>query len=33
MKSWNSSHATRGCSQDNLKSTGRNGYFYWFAPN
>jgi len=29
--SWNSSHASRGCSQDNLKSTGGNGLFYCFA--
>lgn len=32
MKSWNSSHGTRGCSQDNLKGTGGNGLFYCFAP-
>jgi hypothetical protein len=31
MKSWNSSHGTRGCSQDNLKSTGGAGLFYCFA--
>jgi hypothetical protein len=30
-KSWNSSHASRGCSQDALKATGGNGYFYCFA--
>ena len=29
--SWNSSHASRGCSQENLVSTGGNGYFYCFA--
>jgi hypothetical protein len=31
MKSWNSSHGTRGCSQDNLKSTGGAGLFYCFV--
>ncbi len=31
MKSWNSSHLTRGCSMDNLKSTGGAGLFYCFA--
>jgi hypothetical protein len=31
MKSWNSSHGTRGCGQDNLKSTGGAGLFYCFA--
>lgn len=30
-KSWNSSHVTRGCSVDNLKSTGGGGLFYCFA--
>ena len=30
-KSWNSSHASRGCSQDALKATGGNGLFYCFA--
>jgi hypothetical protein len=29
--SWNSSHGSRGCSQQNLISTGGNGYFYCFA--
>ncbi len=29
--SWNSAHASRGCSQENLVSTGGNGYFYCFA--
>ena len=29
--SWNSSHATRGCSQPNLVSTGGTGLFYCFA--
>ena len=33
MMSWNSSHGTRGCSQDNLKSTGGGGLFYCFAAN
>jgi len=36
-KSWNSSHPSRGpgggCSQDDLKSTGGNGFFYCFATN
>ena len=31
MKSWNSSHGSRGCGQDNLKSTGGAGLFYCFA--
>lgn len=30
--SWNSVHASRGCSQPNLISTGGNGYLYCFAP-
>lgn len=29
--SWNSAHASRGCSQDNLVSTGGAGLFYCFA--
>jgi hypothetical protein len=29
--SWNSSHPSRGCSQQNLVATGGNGYFYCFA--
>jgi len=33
MKSWNSSHPSRGCSQDNLVGTGGAGYFYCFAVN
>jgi hypothetical protein len=33
MKSWNSSHASRGCSQENLKSTGGAGLYYCFAVN
>ena len=31
--SWNSAHASRGCSQDNLVSTGGAGLFYCFAIN
>ena len=30
-KSWNSSHPSRGCSQDALKSSGGDGLFYCFA--
>lgn len=30
-KSWNSSHPSRGCSQENLQSTGGDGLFYCFA--
>jgi hypothetical protein len=30
-KSWNSSHPSRGCSQDALRSSGGNGFFYCFA--
>ncbi len=33
MTSWNSSHGSRGCSQDALKGTGGNGLFYCFAAN
>jgi hypothetical protein len=29
--SWNSAHASRGCSQENLRSTGGDGLFYCFA--
>lgn len=29
--SWNSAHASRGCSQEKLVSTGGAGYFYCFA--
>jgi hypothetical protein len=29
--SWNSSHPTRGCNAEGLKSTGGNGLFYCFA--
>ena len=31
--SWNSTHASRGCSQENLVSTGGAGYFYCFAAD
>ncbi len=31
--SWNSAHATRGCSQEALASTGGAGLFYCFAIN
>jgi hypothetical protein len=30
-KSWNSSHLSRGCSQDALKATGGAGLYYCFA--
>jgi hypothetical protein len=30
-KSWNSSHASRGCGIQALNATGGNGYFYCFA--
>lgn len=29
--SWNSSHQSRGCSQENLRGTGGDGLFYCFA--
>jgi len=32
-KSWNSSHPSRGCSQDALKSTGGDGLLYCFAQD
>lgn len=32
-KSWNTSHPSRGCSQDNLRSSGGAGLFYCFATN
>jgi hypothetical protein len=32
-KSWNASHATRGCGMDALKSTGGAGLMYCFAAN
>ena len=31
--SWNAAHASRGCSQDNLKSTGGAGLLYCFAAD
>ncbi len=31
--SWNATHFSRGCSQDNLIGTGGNGYFYCFAAD
>ena len=31
--SWNSTHPSRGCSQENLVSTGGAGFFYCFATN
>jgi hypothetical protein len=31
--SWNAAHPSKGCSGDNLKSTGGNGLFYCFAAN
>jgi hypothetical protein len=33
MKSWNSSHGTRGCSQEDLSGTGGAGLFYCFVAN
>jgi hypothetical protein len=33
MKSWNSSHGSRGCSQDLLKASGGAGLFYCFAAD
>lgn len=33
MKSWNSSHGTRGCGADALKSTGGAGLLYCFAAD
>jgi hypothetical protein len=32
-KSWNSSHPSRGCSQDALRGTGGDGLLYCFAGN
>jgi hypothetical protein len=32
-KSWNSSHPSRSCSQEDLRATGGNGLFYCFAAN
>jgi hypothetical protein len=31
--SWNSAHASRGCSQANLRATGGDGLFFCFAVN
>ncbi len=31
--SWNSAHGSRGCSQENLRSSGGDGLFYCFATN
>ncbi|MDZ7583499.1 MAG: hypothetical protein U0938_01580 [Thiobacillus sp.] len=31
MKSWNSSHGSRGCSQEALRSSGGDGLFYCFV--
>ncbi len=33
MKSWNSSHGSRGCAQDQLKASGGAGLVYCFAAN
>jgi hypothetical protein len=33
MTSWNSSHGSRGCSQELLKGSGGAGLFYCFAAN
>jgi len=33
MKSWNSSHGSRGCSQEQLKASGGAGLLYCFAAN
>ena len=33
MNSWNSSHGSRGCSQDLLKASGGAGLIYCFAAN
>lgn len=32
-RSWNASHPSRGCSQDNLRASGGAGMFYCFAVN
>ena len=31
--SWNAAHNSRGCSAENLRGTGGNGYFYCFAAD
>lgn len=33
MKSWNSSHGSRGCTQDALKASGGGGLLYCFVAN
>ena len=33
MKSWNSAHGSRGCSQELLRGSGGAGLFYCFAAN
>ncbi|MGQ0651071.1 MAG: hypothetical protein ACT4P4_02200 [Betaproteobacteria bacterium] len=33
MRSWNSSHGSRGCSQESLRASGGAGLFYCFVPN
>jgi hypothetical protein len=33
QNSWNSSHGSRGCSQDQLKASGGAGMFYCFIAN
>jgi hypothetical protein len=33
MVSWNSSHGSRGCSQENLRSSGGAGLFYCFVAD
>jgi hypothetical protein len=33
MRSWSSSHGSKGCTQENLVSTGGAGLFYCFAAN
>jgi hypothetical protein len=32
-RSWNASHPSRGCSQENLRATGGDGLFYCFAAD
>jgi hypothetical protein len=32
-RSWNTSHPSRGCSQDTLRSSGGAGLLYCFATN
>ena len=32
-RSWNASHPSRGCSQDNLRASGGAGMFYCFVAN